>query len=107
MTPSRAARNGNRTPAAPVSPMPPRLHHTPPEIVAARVRETVPLDGHTFLIDRPADPDGVLKHPAVDAMYAADEYRPHWVRLWPAARMLAAAVLREPWNGLRTDAGEP
>jgi predicted nicotinamide N-methyase len=83
--------------------MPPRFHRTPPEIVADRVRETVPLDGHTFILDCPADPDAILKHPAVDEMYAADEYRPYWVRLWPAARMLAAAVLREPWAA----AGEP
>jgi predicted nicotinamide N-methyase len=42
----------------------------------------------------------MFDHPAVRAAYAADEYIPYWSSLWPAARMLAKAVLREPWEKL-------
>ena len=72
-------------------------HHTPPEAVADRVRETVLLGAASFRIERPADPD-LFDHPAVRAAYAADGHLPYWAELWPAARMLAKAVLAEPWG---------
>ena len=78
--------------------MPPRIHATPPEAVAETVRETVFIDDYTFQIDRPADSDRLLDHPWVRSAYAADEYVPYWPTLWPAARMLAKAVVREPWE---------
>jgi predicted nicotinamide N-methyase len=76
---------------------PPRLHSTPPEAVKEKVRETVLLDGLTVKLDRPGGSDLMFDHPAVRAAYAADEYIPYWAELWPAARMLAKAVLKEPW----------
>lgn len=76
----------------------PRLHSTPPEAVADRTRETVFVAGRTFRLDRPADADRLFDHPAVRAAYAADGYTPYWADLWPAARMLAKAVLAEPWE---------
>ncbi len=76
----------------------PRFHHTPPESVAGRVRETVLLGNYTFKLDRPSNSDLMFDHPAVRAAYAADEYIPYWAELWPAARMLAKAVLAEPWE---------
>ena len=72
-------------------------HHTPPEAVAERVRESVFVAGRTFRLDRPADPD-LFDHPAVRAAYGRDEYLPYWAELWPAARMLAKVVLAEPWD---------
>ncbi|QJW97891.1 class I SAM-dependent methyltransferase [Frigoriglobus tundricola] len=78
--------------------MPPRFHCTPPEAVAETVRETVYVGDYTFRIDRPADSDRVLDHPWVRSAYAADGYVPYWPTLWPSARMLAKAVLREPWE---------
>jgi predicted nicotinamide N-methyase len=42
--------------------------------------------------------DKFFDHPAVRAAYAADEYIPYWSELWPASRMLAKVVLREPWE---------
>jgi predicted nicotinamide N-methyase len=78
----------------------PPLPTTPPEAVAQRQRETVLIDGRSFVIDRPCDSDAVLDHPVVRAAFLADEYMPYWVDLWPAARMLAKVVLRESWpNG--------
>jgi predicted nicotinamide N-methyase len=76
----------------------PRFHATPPEIVAETVRETVFIGDYTFRIDRPADPDRLMDHPWVRSSYAADEYVPYWATLWPSARMLAKAVVREPWD---------
>lgn len=77
----------------------PRFHATPPEAVAETVCETVFIDDYTFRIDRPADADALFDHPWVRSAYAADEYVPYWVSLWPSARMLAKAVVREPWEG--------
>jgi predicted nicotinamide N-methyase len=76
----------------------PRIHATPPETVAETVRETVYIDDYTFHINRPADPDRLFDHPWVRSAFAADEYVPYWPTLWPAARMLAKAVVREPWD---------
>jgi predicted nicotinamide N-methyase len=42
--------------------------------------------------------DTFFDHPAVRAAYEADEYIPYWSELWPASRMLAKVVLREPWE---------
>jgi predicted nicotinamide N-methyase len=78
--------------------MPPRFHCTPPEVVAETVRETVFVGDHTFLLNRPADSDRLLDHPWCRSAYVADEYVPYWPTLWPSARMLAKAVLREPWE---------
>jgi predicted nicotinamide N-methyase len=30
--------------------------------------------------------------------FAKDEYMPYWADLWPASRMLAKAILHEPWT---------
>src|SRR5262245_57326383 len=81
--------------------MPPRFHCTPPEVVAETVRETVFVGDYTFLIERPVDGDRLLDHPWCRSAYAADEYVPYWPTLWPSARMLAKAVLREPWEKSR------
>lgn len=78
--------------------MVPRIHATPPDAVSETVRETVAVEGRTFLLDRPAGLDQVFDHPAVRSAYAADEYIPYWTDLWAAARMLAKVVLREPWD---------
>ena len=80
--------------------MPPRFHCTPPELVAETVRETVFVGDYTFRIDRPVDGDKLLDHPWCRSAYVADEYVPYWPTLWPSARMLAKAVLHEPWERL-------
>ncbi len=77
---------------------PPRLHSTPNEAVTELVRETVIVAGRAFLLDRPAGMDKLFDHPAVRSAYAADEHIPYWSELWPASRMLAKAILREPWE---------
>jgi predicted nicotinamide N-methyase len=76
----------------------PPLPRTPMEAITDLVRERVILGETTFLIDRPDDSDGLINHPAIRAAFAADEYLPYWADLWPAARMLAKAVLAEPWQ---------
>jgi predicted nicotinamide N-methyase len=78
--------------------MTPRFHATPPEAVTETVQETVFIDDYRFRINRPAESDKLFDHPWVRSAYAADEYVPYWATLWPAARMLAKAVVRESWN---------
>jgi ETFB lysine methyltransferase len=70
---------------------------TPLAALGPVIREQFLVDGRRFLIDRPDESDRTLEHPAVRAEFAVDEYLPYWTELWPAARMLAKAVLREPW----------
>jgi predicted nicotinamide N-methyase len=86
------------------TPLPP-LPETPPDAIQRVVRERVILGEHTFLIDRPGGSDDLLGHPTVRAAFAADEYLPYWADLWPAARMLAKAVLAEPWPRGTREAG--
>lgn len=74
-----------------------QLPETPADALGPPVREKVIVEGQVFLIDYPSDSDRLLDHPAVRAAFAVDEYMPYWADLWPAARMLAKAVLREPW----------
>jgi len=73
-----------------------------PEAIADRlgpiVRETVFIEDRTFLIDHPGASDHLLDHPAVRDAFAKDEYMPYWADLWPASRMLAKAILHEPWT---------
>jgi predicted nicotinamide N-methyase len=84
------------------APFPHPLPETPLKALGPPVRETVVVDGYTFVIDRPGDSDRLLDHAAIREAFAADEYLPYWVDLWPAARMLAKVVVREPWEpGLR------
>lgn len=73
------------------------LPETPWEALGPTVREHVIVEGRTFLIDRPSETDRLLDDPAVRAAFASDEFLPYWADLWPASRMLAKAILREPW----------
>lgn len=77
---------------------PPSLPETPLEAIQDLIDEKVIVEGHSFLIMRPTDSDKLLDHPAVRAAFAADEYMPYWTDLWPAARMLAKAIMRENWQ---------
>jgi predicted nicotinamide N-methyase len=79
------------------------MNAAPPlEVILARlnrrIRETVIVDGRTFLIERPDESDRLLDDPAVHAAFQKDEYMPYWADLWPAARMLAKVILHEPWT---------
>lgn len=73
------------------------LPETPWEALGPVVRETVIIEGQTFTILRPDESDRLLNNPVIKAAFAADEYLPYWADLWPASRMLAKAILREPW----------
>jgi predicted nicotinamide N-methyase len=84
--------NAEQTPR--VCPLP----ETPWDALGPTVREKVLIEGREFTIDRPGDSDRLLDHPYVTSAFAEDEYMPYWADLWPAARMLAKVVLREPWT---------
>src|SRR6267142_6435034 len=57
----------------------------------------VPVGPHVFRLFTPADPDQLLDHlettQAATQPHLAD---PYWAKLWPAAPLLAAAVVRNP-----------
>jgi predicted nicotinamide N-methyase len=61
------------------------------------VRETVYIEDRTYQIDLPGQADKLQKHPAVRDANARDDYMPYWAELWPASRMLAKAIMHEPW----------
>src|SRR5262245_45100748 len=71
---------------------------TPWEALGRFVLDRVTLEGRVFRIARPEHSDRLLDHPGVRSAFAADEFIPYWTELWPAARMLAKAILREPWQ---------
>jgi predicted nicotinamide N-methyase len=80
----------------------PAMPETPVDALGPLLREQVIVEDRTFLIMRPSESDRLLDHPSMRSAFAADEYMPYWADLWPAARMLAKAVLRETWPpGLR------
>jgi predicted nicotinamide N-methyase len=61
------------------------------------VHERVVVEDRAYLIARPAQSDRLADNPAARSAFAADEYLPYWAALWPAARMLGMAILRERW----------
>jgi predicted nicotinamide N-methyase len=69
----------------------------PPEALGPIVRDKIIIEDREFIIERPGESDKLLDQPAVRAAFADDEYMPYWADLWPAARMLAKVILREPW----------
>jgi predicted nicotinamide N-methyase len=73
------------------------LPETPIGALGPVVREKVFVEDQTFVLARPSDSDKLLDHPAIRSAFAADEYMPYWVDLWPAARMLAKVIARETW----------
>ncbi|MFO0842866.1 MAG: methyltransferase [Gemmataceae bacterium] len=77
--------------------IPPPMPRTPPEALGPSVREPVIVEGRTFLIERPGESDKLLDHPEVKAAIEAEQYMPYWADLWPAARMLAKYIVKQPW----------
>jgi predicted nicotinamide N-methyase len=73
----------------------PLLVETPRNSLGELVRETVILEGREFFITRPGQSDKLLDDPTVRAQFAVDEYMPYWADLWPGARMLGKALLKE------------
>jgi predicted nicotinamide N-methyase len=74
------------------------LLETPRDILGPVVRERVFLEGREFRIAHPGETDKLLDHPFIQSAFARDEYLPYWTDLWPAARMLAKAILRASWT---------
>jgi predicted nicotinamide N-methyase len=71
------------------------LQETPRDALGPLVTECVRIEDREFHLQRPGDSDRLLDHPAVRSAFAADEYMPYWADLWPAARMLGKALMRE------------
>ncbi len=75
----------------------PPMPETPIDALGPLLREQVIVEDRTFIIMRPSESDRLLDHPSIRSAFAVDEYMPYWADLWPAARMLAKAILRETW----------
>jgi predicted nicotinamide N-methyase len=75
------------------------MPETPLEALGPVVEEQVFIEDYTFRLTKPTDSDDLLDDPSVRAAFVADGYMPYWADLWPAARMLAKAIVREPWTG--------
>src|SRR4051812_23922964 len=95
--PRRCETMSERTELPPPGARPP-MPETPWAPIPEVVRDEVLVEGRSCVVLRPGQSDRLLDSPAVRAAFAADEYMPYWADLWPAARMLAKAVLREPWE---------
>ncbi len=76
-------------------PTAPVFMETPASAIPRVDRETVFVEGRTFLIERPAQSDKLLDEPAILEANSRDDYMPYWADIWPAARMLAKAILRD------------
>jgi len=72
------------------------MPETPWNSIGPTVKENVIVGGQSFVIERPNRSDHLLDDPTVRAAFAADEYLPYWTEIWPAARMLAKAIMRNP-----------
>ncbi len=55
------------------------------------------LEGRELKLMVPHQPDALLDDPAVRAANAQDDYMPYWAYLWPAALIMAKAVLKSGW----------
>jgi predicted nicotinamide N-methyase len=75
----------------------PRMPETPLDALGPAVEEKVFIDERVYRIEKPTDSDRLLNHPQVRATFDTDEHIPYWADLWPGARMLAKAIVREPW----------
>lgn len=76
----------------------PILHQTPAEALTQVVHKTVLLEGRSFEICYPGNPDALLDHPATHAAFERDEYMPYWADLWPSAQVLGRALLQHGWE---------
>ena len=66
------------------------------EAFGPTVRDRVLVEGQEFLIERPEETARIPNHPPLHTNFGEGEYVPYWTELWPAARMLAKVLAREP-----------
>ncbi len=59
------------------------------------VEETVALDGHEIVIERPRNSEALLDEDA----FEHEEFLPYWAELWPSSRALARRVLGRSLRG--------
>jgi predicted nicotinamide N-methyase len=72
------------------------MPETPRDALGELRRENILIEGRSFVVLRPSDSDRLLDDPTVLSANVSDDYMPYWADLWPGARMLAKALLREP-----------
>ncbi len=75
----------------------PLLVETPREALGPVARESVILEGRTYILTLPERSDQLLENPTLKTHHALDEYVPYWADLWPGARMLGKYLLKQTW----------
>jgi predicted nicotinamide N-methyase len=70
----------------------------PLEAIGKVIRDKVLVEGKTFWIDHPDESHRLLDPSATRPASTTHDHLPFWAELWPASRMLAKAILREPWT---------
>lgn len=76
----------------------PHFVTSPHEIIASTRREKVTLGNREFWIEVPERADDLFSHPTIQQAHQEDEYMPYWPQIWPVARMLGKALLKEDWS---------
>jgi predicted nicotinamide N-methyase len=61
------------------------------------VRGTLQIDGQTWQLLLPANPDALLDEPSASAAATSDDRMPYWAFVWPAAIPMINAVLQADW----------
>ncbi len=75
-----------------IFPIPLKTDYAGPVIVTE-----IEFQGRPIRLVRPTDPDRMLDDPTVRDWNRRDDYMPYWAYVWPAAYLLAEAVMRESW----------
>lgn len=68
-----------------------------PDIPGGWTQRDIRVEGRSWRIVLPADPDAFLDDPDIQAENRRSDFMPYWPHLWPASLQMAALVLREPW----------
>ena len=55
------------------------------------------IEGQTFRLTLPAEPDAFLEDPEVHEAFDRDQYMPYWAYLWPSALKMVSAILKYKW----------
>jgi len=79
---------------------------TPLHAIPGIQKESVFFKEETILLERPAESDKLLDDPTIQAANVRDDYMPYWADIWPASRMMAKVILREPWEQWPRPEGE-
>lgn len=80
-----------------LSPPTPAAPEDLPSIPGGWTERAWAVDGRTFRITMPANPDAFLDDHGVHAAHEQTGYMPYWAYLWPSALHMARLICRADW----------